>query len=176
MFNGNVNSHTLKYKYIEIVINFILAAIINIVDFLILLISWIPFIKDLITFIYKSPDTLEKSVSTLFGGSKGHRNFITHSIFNPVFIAYLIIASRICDLFKYTPLNTINRPLFFIIGICFSCHLLSDSMPKYWRGFANIKIYFFRNLYTFTPLISKCWLYIGSFLSIFLLIDMILIG
>lgn len=175
MFNGNINSHTLKHKSVEIFINYILAAIINIIDFLIFIISWIPNVKEFINFIYRSPDTLEKKVHIVFGGSKGHRNFITHSVFNPIFIFYLFIASKICTLFSLTPLNIIVKPLFFIVGLCFTCHLLSDSMPKHWRGFANIKIYLFVNLFSFSPFISKVWLYIGSFLSVILLFKAILL-
>ena len=174
MFNGNPNSNAIKKsKELEISINYFFAALINLVDFLLLLIGWIPSVKKVLDFMYRNPDIIEKQVSFLFGGSKGHRNFITHSIFNPIFLAYIFVVNKICILFVGTPLDIILRTLFFTIGLCFTCHLLCDTMPKHWRGFANIKIYLFTNLYTFSPIISKAWLYIGSFLSFALLCKMI---
>lgn len=174
MFNGNPNSSTLKIKNIEIAINYIFAAIINLIDFLLLFISWIPILKQILNFMYRSPDIIEKQIPFLFGGSKGHRNFITHSIFNPIFLIYLFISSKICIIFSLTPLNLITRIFFFIIGLCFVCHLLCDTMPKHWKGFANIKIYFCTYYLSFSPIISKAWLYIGSFLSFSLLCEMII--
>lgn len=175
MFNGNPNSSTLKIKGIEIAINYFFAAIINLIDFFLLLISWIPILRKVLDYIYRNPDILEKQIPFLFGGSKGHRNFITHSVFNPIFLIYIFISSKLCVMFSLTPLNIILRPLFFIIGLCFVCHLLCDTMPKHWKGFANIKVYFFTHLLTFSPLTSKLWLYIGSFLSLSLLVKMIIL-
>lgn len=175
MFNGNPNSSTLKIKGIEIAINYFFAAIINLIDFFLLLISWIPILRKVLDHIYRNPDILEKQIPFLFGGSKGHRNFITHSVFNPIFLIYIFISSKLCVMFSLTPLNIILRPLFFIIGLCFVCHLLCDTMPKHWKGFANIKVYFFTHLLTFSPLTSKLWLYIGSFLSLSLLVKMIIL-
>lgn len=169
MFNGNINSNTFKFKSIEVFINCISAGIINLIDFCLLSIIWIPHLKKFLNFIYRTPDTIEKSVSFLFGGNKGHRNFVTHSIFNPLFLGYLFLSSKICIIFSDMQLSIIFKYLLFLIGLCFPCHLLSDTMPNYWKGFANIKVYLFTNLYTFRPLISKSWLYIGSFLSFMLL-------
>ena len=174
MFNGNPNSNTLKVKSIEIIINYIFAAIINLIDFFLLFISWIPSLRKLLDYIYRNADILEKQFPFLFGGSKGHRNFITHSVFNPVFLIYVFISSKLCIMFELTPLNNILRPLLFLIGMCFVCHLLCDTMPKHWKGFANIKIYLFIHLLTFSPITSKAWLYIGSFLSFSLLCKMII--
>ena len=173
MFNGNPDSSTIKPQEIEISINYFFVALINLIDFLLLFINWIPFIKRIVNFMYRNPDIIEKHLSLIFGGSKGHRNFITHSIFNPVFLIYIYVANKICILFSDTVLNTIFRPILFLIGLCFTCHLLSDTMPKHWRGFANIKIYLFTNFFTFSPVISKAWLYVGSFLSFALLCKII---
>lgn len=150
------------------------AAIVNLIDFLLLFISWIPGLKQILNFMYRNPDIIEKQIPFLFGGSKGHRNFITHSIFNPVFLLYVFIASKICVIFALTPLNLLLRILFFIIGLCFVCHLLCDTMPKHWKGFANIKVYLCTYHLSFSPVISKAWLYIGSFLSFSLLCEMII--
>ena len=174
MFNGNPCSNTIKPKGIEIAINYLFAALINLIDFLLLFISWIPFVKKILDFMYRNPDTIEKHISFLFGGSKGHRNFITHSIFNPIFLIYVFVANKICVLFSDTVLYIVFSPILFLIGLCFTCHILSDTMPKHWKGFANIKIYLFTNLFTFSPIISKAWLYIGSFLSFILVCKMII--
>ena len=174
MFNGNPNSRTLKVKGLEITLNYFFAALINLIDFALLFISWIPGLKNILDFMYRNPDIIEKQISFLFGGSKGHRNFITHSVFNPVFLIYIFISSKLCVIFSLTPLNTILRPLLFLIGLCFVCHLLCDTMPKHWKGFANIKVYFFTHLMSFSPITSKAWLYIGSFLSFSLLCEMII--
>ena len=177
MFNGNPNSTTIKsLKGIEISINYFFTALINLLDFLLLFIAWIPSIKKILNFIYRIPDIIEKHIPFLFGGSKGHRNFITHSVFNPVFLAYIFVVNKICILFSATSLDIIFRTLFFIIGLCFTCHLLSDTMPKRWKGFANIKIYLFVYFNTFGPLVSKIWLYIGAFLSIILMYKFILLA
>ena len=172
MFNGNPNSRTLKVKGLEITLNYFFAALINLIDFALLFISWIHGLKNILDFMY--PDIIEKQIPFLFGGSKGHRNFITHSVFNPVFLIYIFISSKLCVIFSLTPLNTILRPLLFLIGLCFVCHLLCDTMPKHWKGFANIKVYFFTHLMSFSPITSKAWLYIGSFLSFSLLCEMII--
>ena len=174
MFNGNPNSRTLKVKGLEITLNYFFAALINLIDFALLFISWIPGLKNILDFMYRNPDIIEKQIPFLFGGSKGHRNFITHSVFNPVFLRYIFISSKLCVIFSLTPLNTILRPLLFLIGLCFVCHLLCDTMPKHWKGFANIKVYFFTHLISFSPITSKAWLYIGSFLSFSLLCEMII--
>ena len=143
MFNGNPNSRTLKVKGLEITLNYFFAALINLIDFALLFISWIPGLKNILDF-------------------------------NPVFLIYIFISSKLCVIFSLTPLNTILRPLLFLIGLCFVCHLLCDTMPKHWKGFANIKVYFFTHLISFSPITSKAWLYIGSFLSFSLLCEMII--
>ena len=95
MFNGNPNSRTLKVKGLEITLNYFFAAIINLIDFALLFISWIPGLKNILDFMYRNPDIIEKQIPFLFGGSKGHRNFITHSVFNPVFLIYIFISSKL---------------------------------------------------------------------------------
>ena len=106
MFNGNPNSRTLKVKGLEITLNYFFAALINLIDFALLFISWIPGLKNILDFMYRNPDIIEKQIPFLFGGSKGHRNFITHSVFNPVFLIYIFISSKLT---KNTNLKSENK-------------------------------------------------------------------
>ena len=110
MFNGNPNSRTLKVKGLEITLNYFFAALINLIDFSLLFISWIPGLKNILDFMYRNPDIIEKQIPFLFGGSKGHRNFITHSVFNPVFLIYIFISSKLT---KNTNLKSENSWFIF---------------------------------------------------------------
>lgn len=171
MFDGNVGSYSIPIigQFIEVLINYFVAAFINLIDFFIWFINWIPGVNWIINFIYRSPDMVERYLPDIFGGLAGHRNFITHSILNPVFLVYLIICLIIIILVHKTSISDLIKIILFFIGLTFVCHLLADTMPKSWRGTAHIKLFLFTKFYTLPAFLSKLWLYMNAVLSFYAL-------
>lgn len=167
MFDGNVSSYIIPIigPTLGVVINYVVAVFINIFDFLLWLIYWIPGIRQVIQFVYTSPDMVERFLPWMFGGLSGHRNFITHSVINPVFLVFLMITVILIKSISNMGLRPVVKILCFVIGMSFVCHLLADTMPQAWIGFARIKVYLFTNIFTLPKLLSKLWLYINAFLS-----------
>lgn len=167
MFDGNVASYTIPVigPTIGIIVNYFIAAFINLVDFLVWFINWIPGLEKIIDIVYRSPDLVERALP-IFGGLGGHRNFITHSILNPVFLVFLLTSLILIKVLFNTKIKNIIQPLLFIIGLTFVCHLLADTMPKAWLGTANIKIFLSKNFFTLPPVLSKVWLYLNAGLSL----------
>ncbi len=153
-------------KLVEGFINWMSVLLINIIDFSLWLIHWIPGVSQVIDFIYVSPDIIERMFPAILGS---HRNFITHSIFNPVFVIFLIIFLVFALLSKYiSPLKIVTILMAFI-GFAFVGHLLADTMPKAWVGFATIKVQVTNTYFVMPPLMSKLWLQINAMVSIALM-------
>ena len=153
IFDGNLSTYYIPI--LGLILNYLFAAIINIIDFLVWLVIWIPGVKPVLQFIAKSPDLLEQMLPDLF---PVHRNMITHSVLNPVFLLICLLGRLIA---KVAP------KLFIIPSLCvlvFFAYLLTDTMPKSWSGFANIHAY----VIVFPPLLSSLWLHINSFAALFL--------
>lgn len=168
MFDGNVASYTIPIvgQTLGIVVNYLVAAFINLIDFCIWFINWIPGLNLIIKTVYTSPDMVERMLPFIFGGQSGHRNFITHSVLNPVFLVFLIITFILTKLLSKTRIRDGVIGIASLIGLTFVCHLLADTMPQSWIGFANIKFYLFIKLFTLPPLLSKLWLYVNAVLSL----------
>ena len=165
MFDGNVSIYIIPIigPTIGVMFNYLVAAFVNLVDFAIWLIHWIPGLDYLFNIVYTAPDGVERLFPNIFGGIGGHRNFITHSVLNPVFLIYLVVHKVSCKIHEAL------ASLVTLIGLTFICHLLADTMPQAWMGAANIKIYLFQNWLMLPPLFSEIWLYMNAGLGLFLM-------
>lgn len=152
---------------IGILLNFIIACFINIIDCLISLLYWIPVINDLIFMVYNAPNSIQRLVPSFFGSS--NLNFITYSVINPVFIIFILLAYGIMKFVPKSKFKYILGSIFLLIGLTFICNLLARTMPGSWYGASKINLYMFKNLYTLPPFLSKLWLYINSALGAFIL-------
>lgn len=168
MFDGKITTTIIPLigDTIGVLINILIAAFINIVDFILWFIHWIPGLGFITDLVYTSPDMAEKYLSFIFGS---HRNFITHSVLNPIFIVFLIVSTIIIKSIKNESVKSVIRVLILLIGSTFLCHLLADTMPQAWIGFARIKVQIFINFITLPALLSKLWLYFNSVLVAFAL-------
>jgi len=162
MFDGNMSSYTIPIVggVIEPIINYVCILFLNIVDFLLWFLHWIPGVGYVMDRIYKAPDEVEKTYDLV------HRNFITHSIFNPRIVVILVIGFVLLYV-----IGKISREVSSLISylicftlIIFACHLIADTMPQSWVGFALIKT----PLFTLNALFSKLWLYINIFACFFI--------
>ncbi len=140
---------------VEHLINYIAVLFLNIIDFAIWTIAWIPGVNLIIDIVYTSPDFIEVGVT--------HRNFLTHSVLNPVFLIAMLalfIVGKILGLFS----QWFKLAFAYIVlcaGFAFVGHLLADSMPNAWTGFARINFIIF----SAPAFISKIWLYINAFFA-----------
>ncbi|MBN1037072.1 hypothetical protein DWC20_16170 [Clostridium botulinum] len=155
MFDGNMSSYTIPIigKIIEPIINYVCVLVLNIVDFFVWFVHWIPGLGYVIDRIYKAPDEVEKTFKLV------HRNFITHSIFNPRIVAILVIGFVLLFAINKisTKLSSLVATLICFTLLIFSCHLIADTMPQSWVGFALIKT----PLFTLSGFLSKVWLYMN---------------
>lgn len=141
--------------------NYITVLIINIIDFFCWLISFIPLVNLLLYTIYRSPD-----FDLVLGVA--HRNFISHSVLNPVFLVYVAIVAIVVRVISRIPENILGfiKSILLIIGLSFVGHLLADTMPAGWKGFAMIKIAFTEKpILTLPAIFSKLWLYLNAIFS-----------
>lgn len=164
MMDGNVTSYTIPIigVVVEVFLNWIAAIFINLIDFCLWLVNWIPGVRQIIAFVYRAPDAAEHLFPQLFGMS--HRNFITHSAINPIFLGFLLVGFILARAFP--PLKV----FVMLIGLSFVCHLLADTMPQAWQGTALIKVYLFRGFFTLPRFFSKLWLYINVVIALGLVV------
>lgn len=170
MFDGNISTMASNIpiisKLVEGIVNWISVIFINVIDFVLWFIYWIPGVKNIIKLIYTSPDLAEKLISNMLGS---HRNFITHSILNPIFVVFIIITFIVCKTLNHYEIGGVISSILMIIGLGFTCHLLADTMPKSWVGFANIKVQIYKTLFVMPPWLGKVWLSVNAILSVILM-------
>lgn len=159
---------TYSIPIIGFLINYIVWVFVNLVDFVTWFIHWIPGVKTLMDIIYTCPDLdLPNSPLEIFRSS--HRNFITHSALNPIFIVFIIVSSLVSGLVPRNPIGTLLAIVALIIGLTFSCHLLADTMPRGWMGTAFIQVKLYgHGLFTLGNWFSQIWLYINAIIAIIL--------
>ncbi len=166
MFDGKISttasSIPILSKLVEGIINWISVIFINVVDFLLWFIYWIPGVKQIIELIYSSPDLVERHIPML----NSHRNFITHSVFNPIFLTFIMVSFILCKILNKFEIGESISCILMVIGLGFACHLLADTMPKSWVGFANIKVQIFTTFFVMPPWLGKLWLLFNAFLCI----------
>lgn len=163
IFDGEVTTYFIPI--VGYIINCIVVAFINILDFIIWFIYWIPGVHTIIDLVHRAPDIDQlESFKLIFG--QHHRNFITHSVLNPIFLLFLVLTFIIIKSLKQSEVGIIVSILLFVIGLTFVGHLLADTMPGSWRGFSTIKVYFFVKFFSLPGFLSKIWLYINSYLSV----------
>ena len=160
-FLNNTEPNTVAIPLLGGIFNYISILICNITDFFLWFISWIPGLSNLIKMVYRSPD-LDLAFNL------GHRNFITHSVINPVFIGFVVISAIIVLITKhFKVLNSFLRILVFLTGMTFVCHLLADTMPKGWTGTAYIYFKLWSMNFPLRPaFLSLLWLYINSLFAL----------
>ncbi len=158
------------------IINYFIEIFLNLMDFVFLLTIWIPYIGDFQTILYLAPDIDQMNYNAIYEflypliGSS-HRNWLTHSVLNPYFIAFIIISFIIAFISQFIPVvKYIVAFIIFIIGFSFICHLLADTMPKGWgkdsrNNFANIHFRFWFIKFQMNGFFSKLWLYINIFIG-----------
>lgn len=155
-FLYNTNPDTVAIPLIGGILNYISILICNIVDCLIWFIHWIPGLNILIDKIATCPD-MDQNMAVM------HRNFFTHSVINPTFLCFAVVAILIILITsRFTGVNAGIRLLFFLIGLTFTCHLLADTMPNKWMGTSYIYLFSFALK---PPFLSVLWLYINAFIS-----------
>lgn len=167
MFDGNIKTVATHIPIISevvgVTINWLSVIFINFIDFLLWFIYWIPGVKQIINIIYTSPDMVEKLIPSMLGS---HRNFITHSILNPIFLIFIIITFILCRILNNFEIGKCISTILMLVGLTFACHLLADTMPKSWIGFANIKVQIFITLFAMPPWLGKLWLIGNAILCI----------
>lgn len=167
MFDGNINTIASNIpvisEVVEGIVNWLSVIFINVIDFFLWFIYWIPGVKQIIQIIYTAPDLVERLVSSILGS---HRNFITHSIFNPIFLIFIIITFIVCRILNQFEIGEFISSLLMLIGFTFACHLLADTMPQSWVGFANIKVQIFITFFVMPPWLGKLWLIGNAILCI----------
>lgn len=158
------NIHTWKIPIIGPIINYTTASLVNMIDALIWLLLWLPGFKGLTRFLYRSPDMLERYLSWLLGGVNGHRNFLSHSVLNPVF---LLIVWGINTMIQLSPIfwwQLFWQIIGSVMALSFIAHLLADTLPKAWLGKALIKVVFIFHFTTLSINQSKLWLHLNAIL------------
>lgn len=167
MFDGKIDttasSIPILSNLVEGIANWISVIFINGVDFMLWFIYWIPGVKQVIELIYRSPDLVERLIPDMLGS---HRNFITHSVFNPLFLVFIMVSFILCKKLNNFEIGGIISFILMIIGLGFACHLLADTMPKSWIGFANIKVQIFATFFVMPPWLGKLWLLVNAIFCI----------
>lgn len=165
MFDGKIETTAstipIISSLVEGVVNWISVIFINFVDFMLWFIYWIPGVKQVILLVYTAPDLVERLLPSMLGS---HRNFITHSVLNPIFLIFIMISFIICKIANKYEIGAIISFILMLIGLSFVCHLLADTMPKAWVGFANIKVQVFNTFFVMPPWMGKLWLLINAVL------------
>lgn len=145
--------------FIEPLFGWLISIFCNIIDFLLWFVAWIPGIKQAIRFIYSLPD-IDQYIPNIFSN---HRNFITHSIFNPGFIVIIFLS---CMLSKIPKCKEVGKYILGLTALIFIVHFLADSIPLNWKGFALIHISILEyNLITLPAFLSKAWLLLNAFIA-----------
>ena len=145
-------------------INWLVVVFVNFVDFMIWFINWIPGIKQVIRLIYTAPDIDQSSwYRASFSFLGGHRSFITHSVLNPIFIIYFSLSYFVSKVFSRNKWGERIGIITALIGLTFVCHLLADTMPEKWQGFAYIKIFFWSS----NAWVSQIWLFANALFALF---------
>ncbi|MBH1941044.1 hypothetical protein I5677_09085 [Mobilitalea sibirica] len=155
------------------IINYFITLFINIIDFLCVFTSWIPFVNNIQDTIYYAPDIDQLNsnivyniIEPLLGTS--HRNWITHSVLNPYFIFFIVCAFILSFIARFIPVfKYIVGLIILIIGMSFVAHLLADTMPLSWgkgsrNSFSNIHVRFWFIKFQMNGLFSKLWLYLHA--------------
>ena len=165
LFDGNLHGHT-YIPVIGIMMNYLAAIFVNLVDFSLWFVTFIPEMSGLADFVYSSPD-FERMY-----GFVSHRSFFTHSILNPIFLAGLvgIILTKLIAK-KHKETGMFLQAVLVMILMTIPCHLLSDTMPQNWQGsaYVNFKIFGLTLLPT-SEFGSVLWLYFNSIFGIGLIV------
>jgi|GEM_PF-2369059 len=156
---ANINLLTAPIPILGILINWLLALFINTMDFVLWFFSWIPGYKEIIGVVASSHDLDLGPWANFFSH---HRNFLSHSVLNPVFVVYGIVAYGLSKIFR--------SPLRFILALPmmgFGLGLLADSMPQAWTGFSLIKVSLFGfYMFALPGLLSWIWLIANGFIAL----------
>lgn len=148
LYNTDYKQVTL-IPVVEVLICYFISILCNLMDFMLWFIAWIPGLKQLIALIYAAPDMdlLFPSVFHL------HRNFITHSVLNPLFLISGVLMVLLGRFFEWI------KAIFLFVALLFALHFLADAMPLKWVGFANIYVGLGSvKLFYLPPFLSKLWL------------------
>lgn len=165
LFDGNIHVDPV-IPLIGSIIDYIVAAIINLVDFMLYPLAFIPGINNILHLVYTSPD-----LDLAFNEVLQHRSFLSHSVLNPVFLGFILIGTAIFFLLRVLPKQVTYIYMFIFLGIAlsFPCHLLSDTMPKAWQGAAYVNFKLFGVGFSIaSQAISELWLYANAAASAFL--------
>lgn len=162
LYNTDFRITTL-IPFIEPLFCYIISIFCNLLDFCIWFIAWIPGVKQLIKIVYSLPD-IDQKMTNIF---PYHRNIITHSILNLGFILIVVLSfiSRI-----KSEISEIIGSIVFLFGLIFCLHLLADSMPLQWVGYAKIYIGLGSFKLCYLPgFLSKAWLIINAIAGLVIL-------
>ncbi len=168
MFDGNLHGDT-YIPIIGLLINYVVAIFINIVDFLLWFLSFVPGLSFFMDLVYSSPDL---DLSRYAIGIIAHRSFLTHSVLNPVFLILLFVMYLVGVV-----INKINKDvgmvlqlILVIILMAVPCHLLADTMPQNWYGAAYVNFKLLNiTLFPSTKLGSILWLYGNAYGAYYLI-------
>ncbi|MGL5917051.1 MAG: hypothetical protein ACRCZC_05050 [Culicoidibacterales bacterium] len=161
------NIHSWRVPILGPLLNYATACCVNLIDSWLWLWLWLPGMKKFTLSVYRSPDTLERYLGFIFGGINGHRNFISHSVFNPVFLLIVWFFGKMIAL---SPIRLLQIPLQLIgttLCLSFIAHLLADTLPKAWLGKALIKVFFLFHFTTLSIKNSKLWLHLNVIFCFF---------
>ncbi len=151
---------TYSIPIIGFLINYLVWVFVNILDFIIWCVHWIPGVDFYIDVIYACPDIdLPNTSWGIFKAS--HRNFITHSVLNPIFIIAIIL----CGLISFI-LPPVGIILIMLTCLTFSGHLLADTMPNAWVGTSFIQVKLWGAGFHLGEWFSQIWLYINALMPI----------
>lgn len=157
--------HSWRIPVFDPFLNYFTACLINLIDALLWCSFWVPGVRPICFFFYRCPDMSERYLSWFFGGINGHRNFISHSTFNPFFLvliwSFRFLIEHTTSIWLQLPLQIIGT----LIGLSFIAHLMADTLPKAWLGKALIKVVFIFHFKTFSIAGSKFWLHTQALLA-----------
>lgn len=159
------NIYTWNIPILGPLLNYTTACIINMIDATIWLFQWIPGFLFIAKILYHTADSLERYLSWFLGGISGHRNFISHSCINPIYLGFLFLSHIILQTISFHSIRIIVQFLCFLLSLTFIAHLLADTLPKAWIGKALIKIVFIFHFSTLSIGKSKAWLHINAILA-----------
>lgn len=159
---------TYSIPILGLLCNYVTWVFVNLVDFIAWLFHWIPGVGSIMDWIYKAPD-MDLNSASLEIFRNTHRNFITHSVLNPVFVGFIGISYMI----KRTIVDNIGgmmKDIFakfiLLVCACFAAHLLADTMPRSWQGSAIIKVKLFQAGFSLNSIFSQLWLYIHAIIAL----------
>lgn len=164
------NLHSWRIPIIGPLVNYVTACLVNIIDALLWCSFLLPGMRRICLFFYRCPDMSERYFGFLLGGINGHRNFISHSVLNPFFLALIWCFTFLIQHSPFIWLTIFLQLVASVIGLSFIVHLMADTLPKAWLGKALIKVIFIFHFTTLSIGGSKTWLHTQALLGFVLLI------